>query len=277
MTRSNRNPAMPFQNKKDIAMTSSAILQRTTRIGLAATAFLLIGAGFALAHGNEGGVQIAVEGAPGFSISPVYHILVVHFPIALWLTAYLFILIRTFSNSEFAVRLQKSVWPLIVLGSLAGIVAYGLGLYIYPWSAITESPLGRNHIMLATWTLSYWIVMGVLGYRFRRHLFEGAQRWITFSLATIGAIVVTITGTLGGSLNGTPSLVTKSLEYIGWNVYMTFYLPTWMLLVYGATAIVLVAIGVKGWRHRDDPSIPAEALPETPGAKNAKPGERVGG
>lgn len=179
----------------------------------------------------------------------VYHILVVHFPVALWLTAYLFILIRTFSDSEFAVRLQKAVWPLIFLGSLAGVVAYGLGLAIYPWSAITQSPLGRNHIMLATWTLSYWIVMGVIGYRFRRHLFDGPQRWATFALATIGAAVVTITGTLGGSLNGTPSLVTESLKRIGWNVYMTFYLPTWMLWVFALGAVVLIGLDFLGRRR----------------------------
>jgi len=180
----------------------------------------------------------------------VYHILVTHFPVALWLTAYLFIFFRTFSDSELAVRLQKAVWPLILLGSLAGGVAYVLGLLIYPWSAITSSPLGRNHIMLATWTLSYWTVMGVLGYRYRRFLFNGMQRWVTFTLASIGAIVVTITGTLGGSLTGTPSLVTKSLGLIGWNVYMTFYLPTWMILLYIAGAIVLIALGVAGRRRR---------------------------
>ena len=92
--------------------------------------------------------------------------------------------------------------------------------------------------------------MSVLGYRFRRHLFEGAQRWVTFSLATVGAIVITITGTLGGSLTGTPSLVTKSLSWIGWNVYMTFYLPTWMLVVFFAGAALLIVIGVIGSKRR---------------------------
>ncbi|MGR3722423.1 hypothetical protein, partial [Abyssibius alkaniclasticus] len=129
-----------------------------------------------------------LEGTPSFSIPPVYHILVVHFPIALWLTAALFIFFRVFSHSDLAVRLQKSVWPVILLGSLAGVVAYGLGQSIYLWSALTQSPLGRNHIMLATWTLSYWTVMTVLGYRFRRHLFDGAQRWITLALATIAVL-----------------------------------------------------------------------------------------
>ena len=161
----------------------------TLRTALATTALLALGAGAARAHGGGGGVETAVEGMAGFSLSPVYHILVVHFPIALWLTAALFVFFRVFSDSVLAVRLEKSVWPLILLGSLAGFVAYGLGLSIYPWSAITQSPLGRNHIMLATWTLSYWTVLGVLGYRFRRFLFDGVQKWVTFVLTLIGAAV----------------------------------------------------------------------------------------
>jgi hypothetical protein len=92
-------------------------------------------------------------------------------------------------------------------------------------------------------------VLGGLGYRYRRFLFVGAQRWTTFALATIGAAVVTITGTLGGSLAGTPSLVTKSLGLIGWNVYMTFYLPNWMLLFYVGGAVLLIAIGFYGRRN----------------------------
>lgn len=178
------------------------------------------------------------------------HILVVHFPVALWLTAYLFIALRTFSDAEIFVRLQKSIWPLILLGSLAGAIAYVLGLQIYPWSAITQSPLGRNHIMLATWTLAYWTVMGVLGYRLRRFLFEGGQRWITFTLASIGALVVVITGTLGGSLSGTPSLVSKIMGAVGWNVYTTFYLPTWMLVVFFLGAILLVVLGYLGRKDK---------------------------
>ena len=151
-------------------------LRRLRRITIATTLFGLLGTGAALAHGADASVQVEVVGAPSWSLSPVYHILMAHFPVALWLAAFLFILIRCLSDSQFAVRLQKAIWPLAALGTLAGFVTYGLGLTIYPWSAITESPLGRNHIMLATWTLSYWTVMSVLGYRFRRHLFDGAQR-----------------------------------------------------------------------------------------------------
>ncbi len=235
---------------EDTKMKATAFLRRAAASALGSTVALGLTAGAALAHSEGGGVKVELAGEPTFSISPVYHILVVHFPIALWLTAALFIFYRVFSDSELAVRLQKAVWPLLLLGSLSGFVAYGLGLAIYPISAITESPLGRNHIMLATWTLSYWTVMGLLGYRYRRHLFEGAQRWVTFLLTLIGATVVTITGTLGGSLTGTPSLVTKSLGKLGWEVYMTFYLPTWMLVVFGVGAVVVVALGIIGRRER---------------------------
>ena len=248
MIRSQANRLLTPEFPKGRFMTPD--LQRAPRIAITATFLGLLGTGVALAHGADGGVAVAVEGAPSWSLSPVYHILMAHFPVGLWVTAYLFILIRCFSDAEFAVRLQRAIWPVAALGTLAGFVTYGLGLTIYPLSAITESPLGRNNIMLATWTLSYWTVMTVLGYRFRRHLFEGAQRWITLVLATIGAAVITITGTLGGSLGGTPSLVTKSLSWIGWNVYETFYLPTWMLVVFGLGALVLVALGVMGSRKR---------------------------
>jgi len=256
MTRSNTITALTgtaAKARKDNDMNRLGWLARGRRTGLASAAILMAATGAALAHGADGGVAVAVEGAPSWSLSPVYHILVAHFPVGLWVTAYLFILIRSLSDAEFAVRLQKAIWPVAALGTLAGFVTYGLGLTIYPWSAITESPLGRNHIMLATWTLSYWTVMSVLGYRFRRHLFEGAQRWITLALATIGVAVITITGTLGGSLGGTPSLVTKSLGWIGWNVYMTFYLPTWMLVTFFAGAVLLIALGIMGSRAKPAP------------------------
>lgn len=61
----------------------------------------------------------------------VYHILIVHFPIALWMTAYLFIFLRTFSDAEIIVRLQKSIWPLVFLGSLSGAVAFILALQLH--------------------------------------------------------------------------------------------------------------------------------------------------
>ncbi|MBA3910752.1 MAG: hypothetical protein C0524_12930 [Rhodobacter sp.] len=254
MTHPSNLPAPSTNAGKEDDMKRPGLMQRGGRIGLATAALLIAASGAALAHSEGGGVTMVVEGAPSWSLSPVYHILMAHFPVGLWMTAYLFILIRSLSDADISVRLQQAIWPLAAIGTLAGFVTYGLGLTIYPWSAITESPLGRNHIILASWTLGYWTVMSVLGYRFRHDLFEGAQRWVTLALATIGAMVITITGTLGGSLTGTPSLVTKSLNWIGWNVYMTFYMPTWVLVLYAAGAVLLIAIGVWGYRMNRAPN-----------------------
>ena len=105
---------------KEDDMKRPGLIQRGRWIGLATTAATLAATGAALAHSDGGGVTMAVEGAPSWSLSPVYHILVAHFPVGLWVTAYLFILIRTFSDSEFAVRVQKAIWPVVALGTLAG-------------------------------------------------------------------------------------------------------------------------------------------------------------
>ena len=93
---------------KDISMRPALLGIR--RITIAATLLGLLGTGAALAHGVDAGVQVEVVGAPSWSLSPVYHILMAHFPVALWMAAYLFILIRCLSDSQFAVRLQKAVW-----------------------------------------------------------------------------------------------------------------------------------------------------------------------
>ena len=80
----------------------------------------------------------------------VYHMLLVFFPIALLNTAFLFVVIRAFSGGSLAMTLEKSIVPLIFLGLVAGAAAYVLGLLAWPFSALTATPLGRNHVILAT-------------------------------------------------------------------------------------------------------------------------------
>ena len=179
----------------------------------------------------------------------VYHLLVVFFPIALWDTAFLFILIRALSEGELARRLEKGITPLIFLGVVAGAVAYGLGLLVWPYSALTSSPLGRNHMLMATWTLAYWTVLCVLAWRLGAELWAGARRWIMLGLSAVGVGLLTITGTLGGSLAAKPSGISDLVRLLGWEVYTTFYVPDitlWLLL---AASVILLALGVWGSRR----------------------------
>lgn len=179
----------------------------------------------------------------------VYHLLVIVFPIALWNTAFLFILVRALSDGALARRLEKSITPLIFLGVLTGAGAYVLGLLAWPYSALTASPLGRNHMLMATWTLGYWSVLWILAWRLGEHIWSGAGRWVMLGLSALGVGLLTITGTLGGSLAGNPSGISDLVRLLGWEVYTTFYVPdmTLWLLVIGS--LVLLALGMWGRRH----------------------------
>lgn len=175
-----------------------------------------------------------------------YHMLAIFFPIALLDTVFLFILIRAFSDGPLGKRLETAIAPLIYLGVLAGAVAYVLGLLSWPISALTASPLGRNHLLLASWALAYWFVLSVMVWRIGPALWTGAARWMMLLLAVLGAGFLTITGTLGGSLAGDPSGISDLVRLAGWEVYTTFYVPSAVLWLMIIASAVLVGIGLWG-------------------------------
>jgi hypothetical protein len=88
-----------------------------------------------------------------------YHAVLVHFPIALLMTATLAILLRAVSEGPLARAVDRALVPLLGVGVLSGVVAYGVGLLVWPWEAISSTPLGRNHMLLATWTVAYWALL----------------------------------------------------------------------------------------------------------------------
>ncbi len=83
-----------------------------------------------------------------------YHHLLVHFPIALWTVAAMIIILRAFSDGTLARNAAAVLAPLLALGVLSGIVAYAIGLSVFPYEAISSSPLGRNKLTAAT--LALW-------------------------------------------------------------------------------------------------------------------------
>lgn len=176
----------------------------------------------------------------------IYHVLIQGFPIVLWYTAALFVLLRVLSDGRIARALGAAVTPLILLGVLSGAVAYVLGLLAWPLSATVMSPLGRNHLLMASWTLAFWTVLLVFAWRLGDALWQGATGWLMLLMAALGVVMVTITGTLGGSMAGNPSAVSDVVRALGWEVYTTFYAPTAVLGAVVTVAVVLVAIGLWG-------------------------------
>lgn len=175
-----------------------------------------------------------------------YHAVLVHFPIALWMTATLAILCRAVSDGPLAHTVDRALVPLLTLGLVSGLVAYVVGLMVWPWEAISSSPLGRNHILLATWTVAYWTLLLLTRWLQGEAVWNGPMRWVMAGLAILGSGLLGITGTLGGHLVGIYTDVAAALRLLGWEVYTTFYVPTFTLAVIGIVTLLLIGLGVWG-------------------------------
>jgi uncharacterized membrane protein len=177
-----------------------------------------------------------------------YHVVLVHFPIALWMTATLAIVWRALSDGPLAKSVDRALVPLLSMGLATGLLAYAVGTRVWPWDTISSTPLGRNHMLLAAWTTAYWALLLVTRWRLGEAVWEGGMRWAMAALAVFGSILLGITGTLGGHLVGIYTAVSQLLRVMGWEVYTTFYLPTPTLVAVGLASILLVALGLWGRR-----------------------------
>jgi hypothetical protein len=178
-----------------------------------------------------------------------YHVVLVHFPIALWMTATLAILLRAVSDGPLAKAVDRALVPLLTIGLVVGLAAYAVGLLVWPWEALSATPLGRNHMLLATWTVAYWALLLVTRWIQGEAIWEGVTRWVMAGLAILGSALLGITGTLGGHLVGIYTEVSEALRLLGWEVYTTFYVPDATLAGIVAAAVVLTVIGMWGFRR----------------------------
>jgi hypothetical protein len=186
-----------------------------------------------------------------------YHAIMVHFPVSLWMVASGIIVYRALSGGELARSLDRVLVPLLVIGVATGVAAYILGQLVWPPSTLQKTPLGRNHMIGATWTLSYWAAVLFLRWRAGERVWEGrTRRLVMVILGALGAGLLAITGTLGGHLHGAPAYLSEILRMLGWDVYTTFYVPTWVLAV---LAVVIVAMPVLAKRA-------SRVVPATPHA-----------
>jgi hypothetical protein len=177
-----------------------------------------------------------------------YHVVLVHFPIALWMTATLVIIFRAASDGPTAKLFDRALVPLLSLGLMSGIVAFSVGLMVWPWETISASALGRNHVLTASWTVAYWAVILYVRWARGERVWDGLSRWVKAGLAALGCGLLAITGTLGGHLVGIYTDVSTGLRKMGWDVYTKFYVPNSTLAVLVIISILLIGIGV--WASR---------------------------
>ena len=179
-----------------------------------------------------------------------YHVVLVHFPIALWMTATLAILWRAVSDGALAKAIDRALVPLLTIGLLSGIAAFAVGLMVWPWETVSSTPMGRNHMLLASWTIAYWALLLVTRWLQGEAVWDGMMRWVMAGLAILGSVLLGITGTLGGHLVGIYTQVSDALRPRGWEVYTTFYVPTFTLAAIGVVAVLLIGLGVWASKER---------------------------
>jgi hypothetical protein len=173
-----------------------------------------------------------------------YHALMSHFPVGLWMTATLMILFRAFSDGVLARNLERVLVPLLMWAAITGAIAYALGFLVWPYEALVRSPLGRNHLLMATWAQVHWMMVLFIAWRAGSAVWGGAGRWVMAGLAALGAGLLGIAGALGGHLIGNPTMVSGLLGTAGWEVYTTFYVPTGILIAMGLSILLLVVLAM---------------------------------
>ncbi len=178
-----------------------------------------------------------------------YHVMLVHLPIGLWTIAALIILLRAFSDGTHARAADGALSLLLFVGVAAGAVAFVAGLLVWPIEASTSSPLARNHMLFAAWSIAFWIVIWLVRWRGGERVWQGVWRWVMTGLAALGIALFVVTATLGGHLIGSPSAVSGLLRSLGWEVYTTFYLPNGVLILLAVGAALIVALGLIGKRR----------------------------
>ena len=175
-----------------------------------------------------------------------YHVVLVHFPIALWMTATLAILWRALSEGPVALAIDRALVPLLWIGLLSGLAAFAVGTQVWPWETMSATPLGRNHVLLAAWTTAYWALLLATRWWQGEAVWVGVMRWVMAGLSVLGSVLLGITGTLGGHLVGIYTDVSAALRLMGWEVHTTFYVPNPTLMAIAAIAVLLVVLGLWG-------------------------------
>lgn len=179
-----------------------------------------------------------------------YHVVLVHFPTALWLGSALLIFLRVIDSGALGRAADRALPVFLVLGVIFGLAAYVVGLLVWPWEALTSSPMGRNHALTATWSLAYFTLLTVIRLKHGDALWHGMARFVMLILSGIGVVLVGVNGTLGGHLIGVYTDVGEVLRWLGWEVYSTYYVPNRTVALLVALGVVMAGLGLLAGRNR---------------------------
>ncbi len=172
-----------------------------------------------------------------------YHSMFVHLSLALWSFSALIIIFRAFSDSQMAKSLARVLLFVLTAALVTASGTLLTGYSVWPWEAVSTTPLGRNHMLFAAWCTVFWAAVLFIRLRAGEALWEGALRFVMAGLAFIGCGLFAVTATLGGGLGGLKTTLSKMLRAFGWEVYTTYYLPNFALGLLVVIALLLAGLG----------------------------------
>jgi hypothetical protein len=178
-----------------------------------------------------------------------YHAIMVHFPVAIWIVASGIVIYRSLSDATLARALDRVLPVLLVIGVSTGVIAYVLGQFVWSPAAVQKTPLGRNHMIGATWTLACWAAVLYLRWRLGELAWSSPlRRTVMGTLGAVGGVLLAVTGTLGGHLHGALAHLSDLLRLVGFDVYTTFYVPDWALVVAFVAIVAMPALAILATR-----------------------------
>jgi hypothetical protein len=176
------------------------------------------------------------------------HAMLSHFPVGFWALSTLMILAGVFMTGRLAEISRAALLPVLVLSLLGALAAIVSGFLVWPMEANLASPLARNHILMAFWSLGIYTMLTVLAWKAGDAAFQGNRRWALVILALTGGLMFASAGTLGGHLAGSTTAFSQVLRLLGWEVYTTFYSPLWVVAVMVIIGVVAGVLGLKSQR-----------------------------
>jgi len=132
-----------------------------------------------------------------FHEQTLFHPLIVHFPIALWLTSALFDVFHAINPNRFHTRVSQY---LIGLGLLAAVVSINMGFC--DAIPLAKEGVGQKfvdrHAAHQVWALGATAFYAIsFAVRWKR---PDLSRVATVSLLAVGAVLIAVTGYLGGEI-----------------------------------------------------------------------------
>jgi hypothetical protein len=76
------------------------------------------------------------------------------------------------------------------------------------------------------------------------------NRLVMAIVGVLGASLLAITGTLGGHLHGAPAYLSELLRLVGFDVYTTFYVPNWVLVLLAGATVAMPILALAATRAR---------------------------